>query len=163
MQKYAEYIEQIEIESLWSGKRHILWNLDRQVNILSGVNGVGKSTILNKVVKGLSQGGEFPSHMLKGVRLKVYPSDAKWIRYDIIRSFDRPLMNVESVAKMDLSLATELDWQLFQLQRKYLDYQVNIGNRIISALQSGDADASERAQQISLPKKRFQDIIDKLF
>ena len=163
MQKFADYIEQIEIDSLWSGKRHILWNLDRQVNILSGVNGVGKSTILNKVVKGLSQGGEFVSHMLKGVHLKVYPEDAKWIRYDIIRSFDRPLMNMETVTKMNLSLATELDWQLFQLQRKYLDYQVNIGNRIISVLQSGDSDAPERAKQISLPKKRFQDIMDKLF
>ena len=64
MQKFADYIEQIEIDSLWSGKKHIVWNLERRVNILSGVNGVGKSTILNKVVKGLSQGGEFPSHML---------------------------------------------------------------------------------------------------
>ena len=45
MQKYADYIKQIEIESLWSGTKHILWNLDRRVNILSGVNGVGKSTI----------------------------------------------------------------------------------------------------------------------
>lgn len=53
--KYAEYIQQIEIDSLWSGKRHVVWNLDRQVNILSGINGVGKSTILNKVVKGLSR------------------------------------------------------------------------------------------------------------
>ena len=163
MQKYADYIKQIEIDSLWSGKRHILWNLDRQVNILSGVNGVGKSTILNKVVKGLSQGGEFSSHMLKGVHLKVYPEDAKWIRYDLIRSFDRPLINMESVAKMDMSLATELDWQLFQLQRQYLDYQVNIGNRIISVLQSGAPDASEKAQEISNAKKRFQDIMDKLF
>ncbi len=127
MQKYAEYIEQIEIDSLWSGKRHIVWNLDRRVNVLSGVNGVGKSTILNRVIKGLSQGGEFPSHMLKGVHLKVQPEDAKWIRYDVIRSFDRPLINLEAVAKMDMSLTTELDWQLFQLQRKYLDYQVNIG------------------------------------
>ena len=163
MQKFADYIEQIEIDSLWSGKRHVLWNLDRQVNILSGVNGVGKSTILNKVVKGLSQGGEFASHMLKGVHLKVYPEDAKWIRYDIIRSFDRPLMNMETVTNMNLNLATELDWQLFQLQRKYLDYQVNIGNRIISVLQGGDPDAPERAKQISSPKKRFQDIMDKLF
>ena len=64
--KYSEYIKQIEIDSLWSGKRHIVWNLDRKVNILSGINGVGKSTILNKVVRGLSAGGEFPSHMLKG-------------------------------------------------------------------------------------------------
>jgi len=163
MQKFAEYIQQIEIDSLWSGRRHVLWNLNRRVNILSGVNGEGKSTILNKVVKGLKSGGEFPSHLLKGVRLKVYPEDAKWIRYDIIRSFDRPLMNSESITKMDVSLATELDWQLFQLQRKYLDYQVNIGNRIIHVLQSGDANAAEEAQKISEPKKIFQDIIDSLF
>ena len=161
MQKYADYIEQIEIDSLWSGRRQVKWDLDKQVNILSGVNGEGKSTIINKVVKGLSQGGEFPSHMLKGVRLKVYPADAKWIRYDVIRSFDRPLINVEAVAKMDISLATELDWQLFQLQRKYLDYQVNIGNRIIEVLQSGKPDAAEEAQKISMPKKRFHDIIGK--
>ncbi len=163
MQKYAEYIEQIEIDSLWSGKRHIVWNLDRRVNVLSGVNGVGKSTILNRVIKGLSQGGEFPSHMLKGVHLRVQPADAKWIRYDVIRSFDRPLINLEAVAKMDMSLATELDWQLFQLQRKYLDYQVNIGNRIIAALQSGEPDAAEKAQLLSVPKNRFQDIVDDLF
>ena len=163
MQKYADYIEEIEIDSLWSGKKHIRWTLDRQVNILSGINGVGKSTILNKVVRSLSQGGEFPSHSLKGVRLKVSPNDARWIRYDIIRSFDRPLMNSDSISKINVDLVTELDWQLFQLQRKYLDYQVNIGNRIIETLQSGEADAAEKAQQISQPKKRFQDIIDDLF
>jgi ABC-type glutathione transport system ATPase component len=163
MQKYADYIEQIEIDSLWSGTRHVLWNLDRKVNILSGINGVGKSTIINKVVKGLAAGGEYPSHMIKGVHLKVYPEDAKWIRFDIIRSFDRPLMNSEVVANLDFTLATELDWQLFQLQRKYLDYQVNIGNRIIAALQSGEPDAADKAQAISEPKKKFQDIVDRLF
>ena len=142
MQKYADYIKQIEIESLWSGTKHILWNLDRRVNILSGVNGVGKSTILNKVVKGL---------------------EAKWIRYDVIRSVDRPLMNAEMINKIDLTLVTELDWQLFQLQRKYLDYQVNIGNRIIAVLQSGEPDAAFKAQKLSEPKKMFQDMVDNLF
>ena len=161
--KYAEYIKQIEIDSLWSGKKHIVWNLDRQVNILSGVNGVGKSTILNKVVKGLAAGGEFPSHMLKGVHITVEPDEAKWIRYDVIRSFDRPLLNMDTISKMNVSLATELDFQLFQLQRKYLDYQVNIGNRIIAALQSGEPDAAQKAQELSAPKKRFQDLIDDLF
>lgn len=161
--KYAEYIKQIEIDSLWSGKKHIVWNLDRQVNILSGVNGVGKSTILNKVVKGLTAGGEFPSHMLKGVHITVAPEEAKWIRYDVIRSFDRPLLNMDTISKMNVSLATELDFQLFQLQRKYLDYQVNIGNRIIAALQSGEPDAAQKAQELSTPKKRFQDLIDDLF
>uniref|UniRef100_A0AB33JJM0 AAA family ATPase n=3 Tax=unclassified Prevotella TaxID=2638335 RepID=A0AB33JJM0_9BACT len=163
MPKYADYIEQIEIESLWSGVKHVVWNLDRRVNILSGVNGVGKSTILNKVLKGLSSGGEFPSHMLKGVRLRVSPDDARWIRYDAIRSFDRPLLNLDTVAKMEVSLATELDWQLFQLQRKYLDYQVNIGNRIIHTLQNGEPDSALKAQSFSAPKQLFQDMIDSLY
>lgn len=163
MQKYADYITQIEIDSLWAGKKHILWNLDRQVNILSGVNGVGKSTIINKVVKGLAAGGEFPSHMLKGVHVTVSPEDAKWIRFDIIRSFDRPLLNAEVIGQMNASLATELDFQLYKLQRKYLDYQVNIGNRMIEVLQKGDPDAAADAQKLSEPKKKFQDIMDSLF
>ena len=163
MQKYADYIKQIEIDSLWSGTKHILWNLDRRVNILSGVNGVGKSTILNKVVKGLSAGGEFPSHLLKGVHLKVEPEEAKWIRFDVIRSVDRPLLTSEMISKVDLTLFTELDWQLFQLKRKYLDYQVNIGNRIIAVLQSGEPDAAQKAQALSEPKRMFQNIVDDLF
>ena len=43
--KYAEYIEEIEIDSLWSGLKHIKWTLDPKVNILSGINGVGKDTM----------------------------------------------------------------------------------------------------------------------
>ena len=53
-----------------------------------------------------------------------------------------------------------LDVQLYSLQRKYLDYQVNIGNRIIEQLQQGNAGA---AQQLSEKKRRFQDIVDELF
>ena len=52
MQKFADYISKIEIDSLWSGKKHIVWELDPRVNILSGINRQGKSTILNKVLKG---------------------------------------------------------------------------------------------------------------
>ncbi len=170
MQKYADYIKRIEIDSLWSGKKHIVWELNRQVNILSGSNGQGKSTILNKVVKGLSAGGEFPSHMLKGVRLDVVPEDAKWIRYDLIRSLDSNLqqtfsentgfLNQAMTALAGVGAGSLLDMQLFQLQRKYLDYQVNIGNRIIEKLQAGDTEA---AQQMSQKKTRFQDIVDELF
>ena len=170
MPKYADYIKRIEIDSLWSGKKHIVWDLNRQVNILSGSNGQGKSTILNKVVKGLAAGGEFPSHMLKGVKLDVVPEDAKWIRYDLIRSLDSNLQQTFSentgfitqamTALAGVGAGSLLDMQLFQLQRKYLDYQVNIGNRIIEKLQAGDAEA---AQQMSQKKTRFQDIVDELF
>lgn len=169
MQKFATYIKRIEIESLWSGKKHIVWELNPQVNILSGINGQGKSTIINKVVKGLSQGGEFPSHMLKGVKIDVEPEDAKWIRYDMIRSLDSSLSQVitdeDGAMRQVLPVikgggGSLLDIQLYGLQRKYLDYQVNIGNRIIAELQQGNTDA---AQQLSQKKTRFQDIIDELF
>jgi ABC-type glutathione transport system ATPase component len=171
MPKYADYIKRIEIDSLWSGKKHIIWELNRQVNILSGSNGQGKSTILNKVVKGLSAGGEFPSHMLKGVKLDVVPEDAKWIRYDVIRSLDSPMVELtesglmNSLAKIreiagPVAVRSDLDFQIYHLQRKYLDYQVNIGNRIIAQLQQGNMDA---AQHLSEQKKRFQDIVDDLF
>ena len=129
MPKYADYIKRIEIDSLWSGKKHIVWDLNRHVNILSGTNGAGKSTILNKVVKGLSAGGEFPSHMLKGVRLDVEPEDAKWIRYDLIRSLDSNLQQTFSentgflsqamTALAGVGAGSLLDMQLFQLQRKF--------------------------------------------
>lgn len=163
MQKYADYIEQVEIESLWSGRRHVEWNLDRKVNVLSGINGVGKSTILNKLVKSVGITGDIYNHLLKGVHIKVNPADATHIRFDVIRSFDRPLLNADMLSEVGANLVTELDWQLFKLQRKFLDYQVNIGNRIIVALQSGEPDAAVKAQQLSEPKKKFQDLIDDLF
>lgn len=161
MTKYVEYIREIEIASLWSGRRHVVWQLDRQVNILSGSNGVGKSTIINRVSHALRQ--DALGRKDRGLQLKVWPEDADAIRFDVIRSFDRPLLNAEAVSSMSLNLVTELDWQLFTLQRKYLDYQVNMGNRIINVLQSGLPDASQKAQELSKAKTDFQDIIDDLF
>ena len=166
--KYAEYIKKIEIDSLWSGQKHIVWELDRKVNILSGVNGVGKSTILNKVVNCLTQpkGRDYDlqAQLEKdGVHLDMVPEDATNVHYDVVRSFDRPLINAELVAKLDFKLGTELDLQLFNLQRRYLDYQVNLGNRIIAALQKGNTDAAMEAQRLSMVKTKFQDIVDSLY
>lgn len=94
------------------------------------------------------------------MHIKTVPADATHIRFDVIRSFDRLLVNSDTISRMDMSLATELDWQLYKLQRKYLDYQVNIGNLIIEELQKGNLEA---AQEFSAAKTKFQDIIDDLF
>lgn len=160
MQKYADYIKRIEIDSLWSGKKHVVWELNRRVNILSGINGVGKSTILNKVIKSVNTNGDIINHLLKGVKIDVEPADSTHIRFDIIRSLDSPMLNNETLNMVDARIRSALDFQLYHLQRKYLDYQVNIGNRIIEQLQSGHADA---AQRLSEKKARFQDIVDDLF
>ena len=163
MKKQADYIKRIEIKGLW-GRKTISWELKPDVNILSGVNGGGKSTILNKSVNTLDilQGGSLSNdEVQQGVKFVFSPEDATYIHYDVIRSFDRPLIHGDLMEKMaDKNVKSELDWQLYQLQRRYLDYQVNIGNRIIECLTSGRPD---EATNISLPKTKFQDLIDDLF
>ena len=158
--KYATCIKQIEIDALWSGKKHILWTLDPHVNILSGINGVGKSTILNKVFKSICTNGDLVNHLLKGVHITAEPADATHVRFDIIRSLDSPMLDNETLNLVDTRIRSALDFQLYHLQRKYLDYQVNIGNRIITELQQGNTDA---AQHLSQSKTRFQDMVDDLF
>ncbi|HRF85929.1 MAG TPA: ATP-binding protein [Alloprevotella sp.] len=167
MIKWADYIAKIEISSLWSGHKHIVWELRPGVNVLSGRNGAGKTTILNKLIqhlRSLPATGELIGNSRLGVRIDFSPSDATGIRYDIIRSFDRQLIRGDRLNTLaDGRVNTELDWQLYLLQRRYLDYQVNVANRMIQLLTGGDPEAREKATEASLIKTRFQDLVDELF
>lgn len=167
MKKRAEYIQSIEIEALWKGGRHIIWHLQPDVNILSGINGVGKSTIINHSANRLDmidRGEIVPEDAPLGVSIKLMPEDATYIKFDVIRSFDRPLLHSDLLEKLsDSRVKTELDWQIYRLQKRFLDYQVNIGNQIIELLTSGDPADQLKAAEVSQPKKEFQDMIDELF
>lgn len=165
----ANCIKRIEIESLWSGHHHVVWNLQPDVNILSGVNGVGKSTILRRTTGDQAavstmSGGMLTAQPMAGVTLTFDPPTATGVRYDVIRSFDRPLPHGDLFARVtDTVLLTELDWQLYQLQRRYLDYQVNTSNRILNLFTTGVADAQAKAQEMASAKNIFFDIVDDLF
>lgn len=163
MEVQANYIKRIEIHGLWH-RYDIAWDLRPDVNILSGINGVGKSTILNRSVNYLEQtSGEVKSDEKNGVHVYFDNSAATFIPYDVIRSYDRPLIMGDFTARMaDANVKSELDWQLYLLQRRYLDYQVNIGNKMIELL-SGDEEQRSLAPSLSLPKRKFQDMIDELF
>lgn len=167
MAKVAEYIKQVEIDSLWSGRKHILWNLRPGVNILSGVNGVGKSTILNKmakVLKGKSRPSEYENGDFPGVRVTFEPEDSTMAYFDMIRSFDSTLLSSSIVDKVaDGRVRSELDWTLYELQRRYLNYQVNIANRMIALLSSNDGSSRDAAMDVSKRKTQFQDMVDSLF
>ncbi len=166
MEKMAQYIKSIEIDSLWSNRKHIYWELRPDVNILSGSNGVGKSTIINRSARHLRimREGRLTSTPEDGVKVTFYPEDATSINFDIISSIDRPILSGEMLEKIPgADIRTELDWQLYNLQRRYLNYQVNIGNRIISLLTSGNPDDQRLATELTKPKKQFQDLIDELF
>ena len=167
MTKLANNIARIEISSLWSGHKHIVWTLRPDVNVLSGGNGAGKSTIINRLVqylRSMPTSGQITDGPQLGVKIDFDPSDATSIRYDIIRSFDRHLLANDKLGQLaDARVSTELDWQLYLLQRRYLDYQVNVANRMIQLLSAGDADAQARASEAAAHKKLFQDLIDELF
>ncbi|MBO7280219.1 MAG: ATP-binding protein [Bacteroidaceae bacterium] len=166
MEKFAQYIKSIEIESLWSNRRHIKWQLRPDVNILSGSNGVGKSTIINRSASHLKvmRDGQVTRNPEEGVNITFYPEDATRITFDLISSVDRPVLSSELLEKISgVNVRTELDWQLYHLQRRYLNYQVNVGNRIISLLTSGNPDDQRLATELTKPKKMFQDLIDDLF
>ncbi|ERI88376.1 hypothetical protein HMPREF1981_00577 [Bacteroides pyogenes F0041] len=164
MEKQANFIRRIEIDGLW--KRYdIAWDLRPDVNILSGINGVGKTTIINRAVDYLEQlPGNFKSDVKKGVHLFFDDPQATGIPYDVIRSYDRPLIMGDFTAQMaDKHVKSELDWQLYLLQRRYLDYQVNVGNRMIELLADPEEEQRNKAAELSVPKRRFQDLIDELF
>ena len=121
MEKAAEYIKRFEITSLWNGQKHIVWDLKPDVNILSGINGAGKSTILNRLAQRLStHEGSVGSSPVFGVKIDFYPSDATYIHYDMVRTFDRPLVHGDALNQLsDGAVKTETDFQLYSLQRRY--------------------------------------------
>lgn len=164
MEVPANYIKRIEIRGLWH-RFNIAWDLRPDVNILSGINGVGKTTILNRSVGYLEQtSGEVKCEEKNGVHVYFDNPEATFIPFDVIRSYDRPLVMGDFTARMaDPHVQSELDWQLYLLQRRYLDYQVNMGNKMIELLSSGDDELRSQASAVSLPKRRFQDMVDELF
>ncbi|MBO7051202.1 MAG: AAA family ATPase [Prevotella sp.] len=94
--KYADYIKEIEIDSLWheggtegkgrsQGEKHIRWQLDPSVNILSGVNGDGKSTILRRTIMGVRRVSDVGGD---GIRIATVPEDAEYVRYNWIATPD---------------------------------------------------------------------------
>ena len=163
MEVQADYIKRIEIHGLWH-RYNIAWDLCPDVNILSGINGVGKTTILNRSVGYLEQTtGEVKSDEKNGVHVFFDNPQATYIPYDVIRSYDRPLIMGDFTTRMaDPEVKSELDWQIYLLHRRFLDYQVNIGNKMIELL-NGTEEQRSLAPSLSAPKRKFQDLIDELF
>ena len=120
---------------------------------------------VNRSVGYLEQlSGEVKSDEKNGVHIFFDNPEATYIPYDVIRSYDRPLIMGDFTARMaDKNVKSELDWQLYLLQRRYLDYQVNIGNKMIELLSSNNEEERSKAATLSIAKRRFQDMVDELF
>ncbi len=165
------HLTKVEIKGLW-GKQDIVWNLNSDVNVLAGINGSGKSTIL-ACICGLILTGEIPKyHSEKVKKISIFFNNKEVLVYenreqkllnnlnsekkkekykddnggalavgftplsisfhsvkinsDIISTFDAEVKPQELLQKADNEVNTELDFQLWKLQKEYTKYQVRI-------------------------------------
>ena len=243
-----KYIKRVEIKNLW-GEHDIVWDLNQDVNVLAGVNGSGKSTILSLIVGAITGDFKFAANMADKVRVifntgqtlvyvphrkskeglktllentgtgsvifkKAFETvleeikkkqgyinessesqikdfliaffkgdkketvidnflsenvdEGKGIVFfegdeiiefqkelgtDTISTFDQQLKQAEALQKVsNENLKTELDLQIFHLQKEYLDYQINIKKSIIKST----------LEPFPLSKSLLNEYVDKL-
>jgi ABC-type lipoprotein export system ATPase subunit len=209
-------ISKVEIKSLWN-RFDLTWNLQPDVNILSGINGSGKSTILNCIAS-LALKGYVPdrtSELIKSVEIlfnngvallfdqiqgdikslehqamekpqygeivsqlkdkegsnpskefsvwntTLTPKEPIDLIIDVISTFDNVIP--EAGKHPDENVKTELDRDIFRLQKQYLDYQLNIGKKAFEAVTQNNAHIQEDVQNIRKQQEKFLEIIDNLF
>ena len=223
MSDITRYISKVEIKGLW-GRFDLSWDLNEDVNVLSGGNGSGKSTILkcvysvlmdiptsNSFWDGIDEIGKFivsckvsfgnrysllyrfvkandkarneeiekefskientihrHTGTYYGGTFNVYISgDIIWetnklFKIDLISTFDAELKPSEAIQKIaDPEVETELDWEIYHLQKKYLEYKLNLAQKTIEAISKNDSNGELIKLQAN--QNRFLEIIDLLF
>ncbi len=150
MDNQITHLTKIEIKGLWD-KYDIVWDLNSDVNVLAGINGSGKTTIINCIFElffydviltndrntaksvqlNFNDGesiffeeGISLSHSNEGDFKKLRPN------MNLIRTFDIEAKPQELLKKANDEVNTELDFELWILQKEYLNYQVDIGKKL---------------------------------
>ena len=166
------YITDIEILGLW-GRLDLKWRLRPDVNILSGLNGSGKSTIIRSLVQlfrssrlGEDTRGLFGNGVITfwdGTRLESGEVDRfSGHRIDVVSTFDNRLKEYEAVQRLsDGAVRTELDWEIYRLQKRYMSYQLAQGREAIRLLTRHAP--PEELEALTRQKILFFDLLDDLF
>jgi predicted ATPase len=193
MEKEVSKITKVEIKKLW-GRYDLVWNLHPDVNVLSGINGSGKSTILKIISDSVSK-LSFPDRYSEIIdEVEIFFNENKFISgncmvfggspsfhhnfsYEFneevveelneklpvsaISTFDTEILDI---GKPDKVVRTVLDREIFALQKRYLDFQLNIAKKVIEAISKGNnAHTQEEVAKIRQQQERFLEIIDHLF
>ncbi len=144
------YLKRVEISGLWQ-RYDLVWDLNPDVNVLAGINGSGKTTILN-CIDNMYPTSKNPFALRLGIIEKieiffkdggkgelktVRNSDGKVtmvkgglggavVNLNLISTFDSELRPPELLQKVDEQVKTELDFELWKMQKEYTKYQVRI-------------------------------------
>ena len=185
MNEPIKYISKVEIKNLW-GRYDFEWNLDPEVNILSGINGSGKSTVLecifytiatsiiserlSRIVDSIiitlnnqdiyqnNDRNILPSEHLKDEHINI--DLLRFLRVSVVSTFDILLSQNNS---SDKNVRTDLDKEIFTLQKNYLDYQLNIGKKAFDIVSKNEVNAHDEVLLVSKQRERFIEIINLLF
>ena len=172
MERRPEYITKVEVKGLLHNF-NIIWSLNRHINILSGINGSGKSTVIKNLASLLlnkknigeekrvidSIAIEFDN----GARITAnqQTGDAT-CPIDVISTFDVSLKELETLQRLsDGEVRTDMDWNLYILQRKFLSFQIKQGKLLLDMLQGGAP--QEEISKVMAVKNAYYDMIDRLF
>ena len=172
MERSPEYITKVEVKGLLHNF-NIIWSLNRHINILSGINGSGKSTVIKNLASVLlnkknigeekrvidSIAIEFDN----GARITANQQMGD-VAYsiDVISTFDVTLKELETLQRLsDGDVRTDMDWNLYILQRKFLSFQIKQGKILLDMLQ-GNVEQSEINKVVAV-KTAYYDMLDRLF
>lgn len=162
-------ITSIQVTGLWN-QHNLQWQLTPGVNILSGTNGSGKSTILRCLADMFRSGKISPLRQNLVEQIIVtfddqttvssnQPFETHRFNIDVISTFDMGLRESDAISKLSGGqVRTELDWELYRLHTEYLNFQLDMSKELIATLMRG-----EHINGILENKILFYDIIDSLF
>lgn len=218
----VKYIKKVEIQGLW-GRYDIVWDLHPDVNVLAGINGSGKTTIISSI-HNLVSVGTIQKYIIKKINIFFNNGQSLVYKYSIINdtpkniekkskqnslydeilsqlkekmgsdyrklkdveffihetlfenreisqnelektlnlniskinTFDTELKSQEILQKVDSETKTELDFELWNLQREYLNYQVNLGKKL-------KANRGNPDDNSTYFHDKFLEIVDNLF
>lgn len=179
------HITEIRIKSLWN-KFDFHWQPNAQVNVLSGKNGSGKSTIISILHAALKDSISDSTRFLKdALRRKRSEKGEVFIAFDsgeqlhcnwggavlsrqpninkpalkfcLIDTFDAPLPEkVYAPEKYkNAELSSTLDYEIEEISKTYLKYQLDLFKRITNEKQDPDT--------VNANHLRFKEIINTLF
>lgn len=168
----ADYITRIEVKGLW-GREDLVWDLLPDVNILSGQNGSGKTTLIRALAQLVRTGELTPDvqRLLREMAVTFNNGDvlasgerkiANGHNIDIISTFDNRLKEHDAIQRLsDGTVKTELDWEIYRIQKRYLSYQLAQGKRAIELLTKRAP--QEELDRLTAHKTLFFDIMDTMF
>ncbi len=163
-------IEKVEISGLCQ-RYDIEWNnLHPDVNVLAGINGSGKSTILDCIFTHLTNKKESLGNektdkvniILKNSR--EMPNNNNYaININIISTFDMPLIPLEAAQQLsDERVKTYLDWKIHKLGQICWNYLRNISREKDRIIETSDS-PKEELLKLKQPLDKFIRIVNKFF